>query len=95
MNQGKLVRMIAYTSEFIDDYKPLNIIENQEEALTDLLMIAESRDYIEEPVQELRKGEYQDNHYVERNGIQYVIQHDLVFDYLVLYELVEEESIWN
>ena len=90
MNQGKLVREIAYTNRFLGNYKPLNIIENQEEALTDLLMIAECCEY-HNNIEELHKGVYQDNYYLERNGIQYVIQHDVVCDYLVLYEIVEEE----
>ena len=87
MKQGKMVREIAYTNRFLGNYKPFNIIENQEEALTDLLQIAECNEN-ESEVEELRKGVYQDNYYMERNGIQYVIQHDIVCDYLVLYEIV-------
>lgn len=87
MKSDKLVREIAYTNRFLGNYKPLNIIENQEEALTDLLQIAECVEQ-ENEVEELRKGIYQDNYYVERNGIQYVIQHDVVCDYLTLYEIV-------
>ena len=90
MYQGKMVREIAYTNSFLGNYKPLNIAENQEEALTDLLQIAECNE-TENDVEELHKGVYQDNYYVERNGIQYVIQHDIVCDYLVLYEVVTEK----
>lgn len=84
-----LVREIAYTNRFLGDYKPLNIIENQENALTDLLQIAESVE-LESEVEELHKGVYQDNYYMERYGVKYVIQHDIVCDYLVLYEVVKE-----
>lgn len=84
-----LVREIAYTNRFLGDYKPLNIIENQENALTDLLQIAESVE-LESEVEELHKGVYQDNYYMERYGVKYVIQHDIVCDYLILYEVVKE-----
>ena len=87
MKQGKLVKEIAYTNRFLGDYKPLNIIENQEEALTDLLQIAECNEQDNE-TEELRKGVYQDNYYMERYGVQYVIKHDIVDDSLTLYELV-------
>jgi hypothetical protein len=81
------VREIAYTNRFLGDCQPLNITENQEAVLTYLLQIAECTE-IENEVEELHKGVYQDNYYMERYGVQYVIQHDIVCDYLVLYEVI-------
>lgn len=88
MKQGKLVREIAYMELQNEDYKSLNIIDVQEEVLTELLQIAECVILDDREVEELHKGVYQDNYYVERYGIQYVIQYDIICDSLTLYELV-------
>ena len=98
-----IVREMVYTNRFLGDYKPLNIIENQENCLTDLLDIFEDNEYeyLRPYSEDLHKGIYQDNYYMERDGKQYVIQHDIVCDYLVLYEVldkngtVEEELPWH
>lgn len=81
------VKEIVYTNRFLGNYKPLNIFNNQEEALTDLLQIAESVE-VENDVEELHKGIYQDNYYMKRNGVEYVVQHDIVDDSLTLYKLI-------
>ena len=48
-------------------------------------------EYLRPYSEDLRKGVYQDNYYMERNGKQYVIQHDIVCDYLVLYEVLDDK----
>lgn len=82
------VREIAYSNRFLGDYKPFTQ-ELITEAITDLLQIAESIES-EMDVEDLRKGVYQDNYHQEVNGNKYVLQHDIVCDYLVLYEVLED-----
>lgn len=91
MKQGKLVKEIAYM-ELNEDYKSLNIIDVQEEVLTELLQIAECVVLDDREVEELHKGVYQDNYYVERYGIKYVIQHDIICNSLILFEVIENTN---
>ncbi len=89
-----IVREMVYTNRFLGDYKPLNIVENQENCLTDLLDMFEDNEceYRSSYSEDLHKGIYQDNYYMKRNGKEYVIQHDIACDYLVLYEVLDSKE---
>lgn len=79
---------LAWTDEFMGDYKPLNVKENQEELLTELLDRAENCPY-DNPseLEDCHKGVYQDNYYMTRDGIDYVIQYDFTCDIATLYQV--------
>lgn len=85
-----LVKELAYTDRFLGDYKPFTV-ESIVEAINDMLELASSD--AEGEAEELHKGVYQDNYFVENlSGKDYVLQHDIVCDYLVLYEIVKEDN---
>ena len=69
------------------DYLPVR--ENVQEILDHLLRIASDNPHLEGEFEEYHKGVYQDNYYDTVDGIEYCVQHDIVTNDCVLYELKE------
>ena len=63
--------------------------ENVSEILEHLLRIASDNPHLEREFEEYHKGVYQDNYYDSVDGVEYCIQHDIVTNDCVLYELKE------
>lgn len=65
----------------------LPVVDNQEEILDHLLMIASDNPQLEKEWEDYHKDIYQDNYYDNVDGVEYCIQHDIVTNDCVLYEL--------
>lgn len=91
-NGNYKMREIAYcTDRELEDMDYLPVRENQSEILEHLLMIASDNPHLEGEWEDYHKGVYQDNYYDTVYGIEYCVQHDIVTNYCVLYELKEIE----
>ena len=67
----------------------LPVRENIDEILDHLLRIASDNPHLEGKWEEYHKGVYQDNYYDSVDGTEYLVQHDIVGNECVLYELRE------
>ena len=67
------------------EYSP--ITDNLDRIFMDLLNYAAENPDAEGDWEEYQKGVYQDNYYFESEGIDYLVQHDIVTGTLTLYEL--------
>ena len=87
-NGNYMRREIAYCGEReLEDMAYLPVRENIDEILDHLLRIASDNPHLEGKWEEYHKGVYQDNYYDSIDGIEYLVQHDIVTNTCVLYEL--------
>lgn len=84
-NGQYMQKEIAYLSNEYDEYSPLQA--NMERLTIDLLNYAAENPDAEGCWEHYHKTPYQDNYYFEIDGVDYCIQHDIVAQTLVLYEL--------
>ena len=89
-NGNYMQKEIAYCGEReLEDMGYLPVRENVSEILEHLLRIASDNPHLEKEFEEYHKGVYQDNYYDSVDGVEYCIQHDIVTNDCVLYELKE------
>ena len=89
-NGNYMQKEIAYCGEReLEDMGYLPVRENVSEILEHLLRIASDNPHLEKEFEEYHKGVYQDNYYDSVDGIEYCVQHDIVTNDCVLYELKE------
>lgn len=89
-NGNYLQREISYCYEHeLEDMGYLPVKENITEIFDHLLMIASDNPGITEKWEAYSKGVYHDNYYDTVDGVEYCLQHDIVTDSCVLYELKE------
>lgn len=87
-NGNYMRREIAYCGEReLEEMGYLPVRENIDEILDHLLRIASDNPHLEGKWEEYHKGVYQDNYYDSIDGIEYLVQHDIVMNTCVLYEL--------
>ena len=87
-NGNYMRREIAYCGEReLGEMGYLPVRENIDEILDHLLRIASDNPHLEGKWEEYHKGVYQDNYYDSIDGIEYLVQHDIVTNTCVLYEL--------
>nr|DAZ46132.1 MAG TPA: hypothetical protein [Caudoviricetes sp.] len=87
-NGNYMRREIAYCGEReLEEMGYLPVRENIDEILDHLLRIASDNPHLEGKWEEYHKGVYQDNYYDSIDGIEYLVQHDIVTNTCVLYEL--------
>lgn len=87
-NGNYMRREIAYCGEReLEEMGYLSVRENIDEILDHLLRIASDNPHLEGKWEEYHKGVYQDNYYDSIDGIEYLVQHDIVMNTCVLYEL--------
>lgn len=87
-NGNCMRREIAYCGEReLEEMGYLPVRENIDEILDHLLRIASDNPHLEGKWEEYHKGVYQDNYYDSIDGIEYLVQHDIVTNTCVLYEL--------
>lgn len=87
-NGNYMRREIAYCGEReLEEMGYLPVRENTDEILDHLLRIASDNPHLEGKWEEYHKGVYQDNYYDSVDGIEYLVQHDIVGNECVLYEL--------
>lgn len=89
VNGNYMQKEIAYRSNEEDEYNPLQ--NNMDRLFMDLLNYANENPDAEGEWEEYHKTPYQDNYYFESNGINYLVQHDIITQILTLYELKEVE----
>lgn len=90
VNGNYMQKEIAYCGKReLEDMDYLPVRENVSEILEHLLRIASDNPHLEREFGEYHKGVYQDNYYDSVDGIEYCVQHDIVTNYCVLYELKE------
>ena len=90
-NGNYMQKEIAYCGESgleAMDYLP--VMENIDEIFDHLLRIASDNPHLENEWGEYHKNVYQYNYYYYVDGIEYLVQHDIVTDTCVLYELKEK-----
>mgnify|MGYP005961141751 FL=1 len=89
-NGNYMRREIAYCGEReLEEMGYLPVRENIDEILDHLLRIASDNPHLEGKWEEYHKGVYQDNYYDSVDGTEYLVQHDIVGNECVLYELRE------
>ena len=87
-NGNYMRREIAYCGEReLGEMGYLPVRENIDEILDHLLRIASDNPHLEGKWEEYHKGVYQDNYYDSVDGIEYLVQHNIVTNTCVLYEL--------
>lgn len=85
-----LRREIAYCFECeLEDMGYLPVKENITEIFDHLLRIASDNPEITREWENYSKGIYHDNYYDTVDGVEYCLQHDIVTNGCVLYELME------
>ena len=90
-NGNYMQREIAYCGEReLEEMDYLHVRENEAEIFDHLLRIASDNPHLEGKWGEYHKGVYQDNYYDSVDGIEYLMQHDIVTNICVLYELKEK-----
>ena len=90
-NGNYMQKEIAYCGESeleAMDYLPVR--ENIDEIFNHLLQIASDNTHLESEWEEYHKSVYQDNYYDSVDEIEYLVQHDVVTNICVLYELKEK-----
>lgn len=89
-NGNYLQREISYCSEHeLEDMGYLPVRDNCDEIFDHLLRIASDNPHLTCKWENYHKGVYQDNYYDTVDGVEYCLQHDIVTDSCVLYELKE------
>ena len=92
-NGNYMQKEIAYCGEReLEDMGYLPVRENVSEILEHLLRIASDNPHLEKEFEEYHKGVYQDNYYDSVDGFEYCVQHDIVTNDCVLYELTDKEK---
>lgn len=90
VNGNYMQKEIAYCGEReLEDMGYLPVRENVSEILEHLLRIASDNPHLEKEFKEYHKGVYQDNYYDSVDGVEYCVQHDIITNDCVLYELKE------
>ena len=90
-NGNYMQREISYCGEReLEEMDYLPVRENEAEIFDHLLRIASDNPHLEGKWDEYHKGVYQDNYYDSVDGIEYLMQHDIVTNICVLYELKEK-----
>lgn len=91
-NGNYMQKEVAYCGEQeLEEMNCLPVKENTTEIFDHLLRIASDNPELEREWKDYHKGVYQDNYYDSLDGTEYLLQHDIVTNYCVLYELREKE----
>ena len=91
-NGNYMQKEVAYCGEQeLEEMNYLPVKENTTEIFDHLLRITSDNPELEREWEDYHKGVYQDNYYDSLDGTEYLLQHDIVTNYCVLYELREKE----